>query len=270
MQELVSESLNIVGEELAVTFSDIRSILERYADGGASPQSMEHCQKLLHSANGVLRMTETYGASLLTEEMEEACRYLEKTRHKDAGSDEALEALSRAAVQLPAYVELIINGSHDVPLILLPLLNDLRAACGRPLLSESTLLLINLTANDGEESDLDRIEPSGEDIVGLCKELRPRFQLALLGWLKGDHGNENLEKIGQVVERIQQAAQTRPVRQLWWIVTGIVEALLEDGLESSLSLKRLMGQVDREIKRLPVIGVNQYAEQPPTELINKF
>jgi chemosensory pili system protein ChpA (sensor histidine kinase/response regulator) len=270
MQELVSESLNIVGEELAVTFSDIRSTLERYADGGASPQSMERCIKLLHSANGVLRMTETYGASLLTEEMEEACRYLEKTRRKDASSDEAMEALSRAAVQLPAYVELIINGSHDIPLILLPLLNDLRAACGRPLLSESTLLLINLTATDDEANDFDQIESSGEDIVGLCKELRPRFQLALLGWLKGDHGNENLEKIGQVVERIQRAAQTRNVRQLWWVVTGIVEALLEDGLESSLSLKRLMGQVDREMKRLPVIGENQYAEQPPTELINNL
>ena len=35
MQELVSESLNIVGEELAVTFDELRSTLERYADGGA-------------------------------------------------------------------------------------------------------------------------------------------------------------------------------------------------------------------------------------------
>jgi|GEM_PF-3824907 len=57
MQELVTESLNIVGEELAVTFDDIRSMLERYADGGSGPQTMERCLKLLHSANGVLRMT---------------------------------------------------------------------------------------------------------------------------------------------------------------------------------------------------------------------
>lgn len=270
MQELVSETLSIVGEELAVTFDDVRSTLEQYADGGASPQSMERCLKLLHSANGVLRMTETYGASLLTEEMEDTCRYLEKARRQDIGSDEALEALSRAAVQLPAYVELIINGGRDIPLVLLPLLNDLRAARGRPLLSESTLLLLNISANDSEAHDGRSIKSSGEDIAVVCKELRPRFQLALLGWIKGSDVDENLKKIGQVAERLHRAASTRPAYQLWWVVTGIIEALLDRGLEPSISLKRLMGQADREMKRLPVIGEVKYAEQPPTELINNF
>jgi len=270
MQELVSESLNIVGEELAVTFDELRSTLERYADGGAGPQAMEHCLKLLHSASGVLRMTETYGASLLTEEMEEICHYLDKVRRQDGNADEALEALSRAAVQLPAYVELIIGGGRDIPLVLLPLLNDLRAARGRPLLSESTLLLLNLSANDAEMGEEESIEPSGEDVVVLCKELRPRFQLALLGWIKGTDVNENLEKIAQVAERIQCAAQTRTVHQLWWVVTGVIEALLDGGLEPSVSLKRLMGQADREMKRLALVGEDKYALQPPTELVNNF
>ena len=83
---------------------------------------------------------------------------------------------------------------RDVPLVLLPLLNDLRAARGRPLLSESTLLLLNLSANDAQTGDEESIEPSGEDVVVLCKELRPRFQLALLGWIKGTDVSENLEK----------------------------------------------------------------------------
>ncbi len=270
MQELVTESLNIVGEELAVTFDDIRSILERYADGGAGAQTMERCLKLLHSANGVLRMTETYGASLLTEEMEETCRYLEKARRQDAGSEEALEALSRAVVQLPAYVELIINGGRDIPLVLLPLLNDLRAARGRPLLSESTLLLLNLTSSENENGEWKPTDTSGEDVVALCKELRPRFQLALLGWIKGTEVSENLKKLGQVAERLHRAARARTVYQLWWVVTGITEALLDGGLEPSVSLKRLMGQADREMKRLPVTGEDKYADQPPTELINNF
>jgi len=270
MQELVTESLNIVGEELAVTFDDIRSMLERYAEGGAGPQTMERCLTLLHSVNGVLRMTETYGASLLTEEMEDTCRYLEKAQRQDIGSDEALEALGRAVVQLPAYVELIINGGRDIPLVLLPLLNDLRAARGRPLLSESTLLLINLTPNDDETGDGQSMGSSGEDVIALCRELRPRFQLALLGWIKGADVDENLQKIGQVAERLQRAAGTRAVYQLWWVVTGIIEALLDGGLEPSVSLKRLIGQADREMKRLPVVGEEKYAKQPPTELINNF
>ncbi len=270
MQELVSESLHLVGEELAVTFNDVRSALELYADGGAGPQTLERCLKLLHSANGVLRMTETYGASLLTEEMEETLRYLERARRQDGGSDEALEALSRAAVQLPAYVELIINGGRDIPLVLLPLLNDLRAARGKPLLSESTLLLLNIAPSDDRISDVGAHVPSGEDIVVLCRELRPRFQLALLGWIKGADVPENLKKIGQVAGRLERAAAEPAVYQLWWVISGVIEALLDGGLESSVSLKRLMGQADREMKRLPVVGVRQYTGQPPTDLINNF
>ena len=270
MQELVSESLSIVGEELAITFDEIRSMLERYAEDGANPQTMEKCIGLLHSVNGALRMTETYGASLLTEEMEETCRFLEKSKRQDVTSSEALEALSRAVVQLPSYVELIINGGKDIPLVLLPLLNDLRAARGRPLLSESTLLLLNLSSDDSASNDEAIPTPSGEDIIALCRELRPGFQLALLGWIKGSNANGNLKKIGDIAERLQRAARSRAIYQLWWVVTGIVEALLDGGLEPSVSLKRLMGQADREMKRLPVIGEDEYAQQPPTELVNNF
>ena len=131
MQNLVSESLQIVGEELAVTFNDVRVALEQYAEGEKRPQSMDRCLGLLRTAIGVLKLTETYGASLLTEEMEATCRHLAKLRGQDSGSDDAMDALSRAAVQLPAYVERIINGGRDVPLVLLPLLNDLRAARGK-------------------------------------------------------------------------------------------------------------------------------------------
>ena len=99
MQSLVSESLQLVGDELAVTFNDVRLALEKYADGGADPQSIDRCVNLLHTANGVLRLTETYGASLLTEEMEGTCRHLGKMRRQDGHSEEAVEALSRAITE---------------------------------------------------------------------------------------------------------------------------------------------------------------------------
>jgi len=269
MQNIVSESLQLVGEELAVTFNDVRLALEKYADGGADPQSIDRCVNLLHTANGVLRLTETYGASLLTEEMEGTCRHLGKMRRQDIGSEEAVEALSRAAVQLPAYVELIMQGGRDIPLVLLPLLNDLRAARGRPLLSESTLLLNSNSAETNTAEIVDR-QSSGEDIRDVCKKLRPRFQLALLGWIKGTQSEENLQQLAEVAARLEQAATAGEVHQLWWVVGGVIEALLGRGLETSVSMKRLMGQADREIKRLATVGELQYSERPPTELINNL
>jgi chemosensory pili system protein ChpA (sensor histidine kinase/response regulator) len=270
MQNLVSESLQIVGEELAVTFNDVRVALEQYAEGEKRPQSMDRCLGLLQTAIGVLKLTETYGAGLLTEEMEATCRYLAKLRGNDSGSEEAMEALSRAAVQLPAYVERIINGGRDVPLVLLPLLNDLRAARGKPLLSESTLLLLNIGSPTKQKAHMASRKISGEDIAMLCRELRPAFQLALLGWIKDAKSESSLRQLVEISERLEHAATTLEVHQLWWVVGGVIEALLDDGLEAGVSLKRLIGQVDREMKRLMSVGEVHYSEQPPTELINNL
>ena len=60
------------------------------------------------------------------------------------------------------------------------------------------------------------------------------------------------------------------MHQLWWVVAGIIEALLARGSIPASSLKRLMGHVDREMKRLRTLGEAQFAKAPPTELVNNF
>ena len=263
-------SLQLVSDELAVTLSDARVVLEQYAEGEGGPQALERVAALLHTARGVLRMTETHGASLLAEEMEQTCLHLAKHRRRDAGAEEPLEALMRAAVQLPAYVERVLNGGRDIPLVLLPLLNDLRAARGRPLLSESTLLLLNVAGVPRLTGTPAQRPGSGEDLSYLCQELRPRFQLSLLGLIRGDNPGACLRQMYTVAERLEGAAAAEEVHQLWWVVAAVLEALIDGGLEASVSVKRLMGQADREIKRLRTLGEDEYARVPPTELVNNL
>ena len=63
-----------------MTLNEARAALEQYAEGEVGNQPLERCAALLHTARGVLQMTETWGASLLAEEMEQTCRHL----HEDA------------------------------------------------------------------------------------------------------------------------------------------------------------------------------------------
>ncbi len=274
----VREPLLLVADELAVTLNEARAALEQYAEGEVGNQPLERCAALLHTARGVLQITETWGASLLAEEMELTCRHLMKTR-RDAQTDDGIEALSRAAVQLPAYVERIRDGGRDVPLVLLPLLNDLRAARGRPLLSESTLLLLNIAP--GAVGGADRIATpakvpaparpaAAEDSAALAKILRPRFQLALLGWIRGEGGSDSLARLQDVVNRLEAAAGSEVVHQLWWVAGGVLEALADRGLEAGISVKRLVGQADREMKRLLTEGERKFAAQPPVDLVNNL
>jgi chemosensory pili system protein ChpA (sensor histidine kinase/response regulator) len=270
MVDIVTDSLHVVGDELAVTLNEVRLALEQYAEGESGPQALERCMRLLHTAQGVLRITETHGASLLAEEMEATCAYLARLRRQDGAAEEAIDALSRAAVQLPAYVERVRGGGRDMPLVLLPLLNDLRAARGKPLLSESTLLLLNVLKPAAEQPAARGREISGEDLPELCRKQRPRFQLALLGWIRGDQSEDNARRLYEVAEQLARAASDDSVHQLWWVVTGVVEALSAGGLDTSVALKRLLGQADREMKRLRTIGESAYAASPPTELVNNL
>src|SRR5262245_56688494 len=79
--------------------------------------------------------------------MEQVLTYLVDTFSEKRHLAEGLDALMRAMVQLPTYLERVLGGGRDMALVLLPLLNDLRAVRGSPLLSEGTLLLLNLTSD---------------------------------------------------------------------------------------------------------------------------
>ena len=192
--QVAVSALSIVSAELMETIRNAHLALEDCVDGRGGTAALVRAGELLHQARGALRMTETYGAALLVEEMELACKYL-PTLRAGKGREDGLDALTRSMVQLPVYIERLLGGGRDIALVLLPMLNDLRAARGEPLLSEGTLLLLNLSPRRSKEGD-DR-EGSGEDPVLVAKRLRPKFQLALLGWIKGGDTQRHLETLSR-------------------------------------------------------------------------
>src|SRR5690606_19367025 len=186
-------ALAIVSHELMETLKSAHLALEDCIDGRGGTQALATCAHLLHQARGALTLTETYGAALLAEEMEAVCAHLARLR-EGKGREDGLDALTRAMVQLPAYIERLLGGGRDIALVLLPMLNDLRAARGQPLLSEGTLLLLNLSPSRQAADDGAR-PTSGEDPVQVAAKLRPKFQLALLGWIQGGDEKRHLQTL---------------------------------------------------------------------------
>ncbi|MDH3266572.1 MAG: Hpt domain-containing protein, partial [Gammaproteobacteria bacterium] len=211
---------------------------------------------------------ETYGAALLAEEMELGCKYLANLR-EGKGREDGLDALTRAMVQLPTYIERLLGGGRDIALVLLPMLNDLRAARGEPLLSEGTLLLLNLSPTQVSRKSEVR-EGSGEDPVAVATRLRPKFQLALLGWIQGGDTQRHLEALAAVARQLEQSATRDDMYQLYWVVGGVLESLQNGGLETSIAIKRLLGQTDRQIKRIIDEGVGVLDTHPIDDLLNNL
>ena len=277
VQEQVSEEvradmgangLATIGHVLMETIRSAHLALEDCVDGRGGTAALIRGGELLRQIRGALQMTETYGAALLTEEMELGCKYLAGLR-AGKGREDGLDALTRAMVQLPIYIERLLAGGRDIALVLLPMLNDLRAARGERLLSEGTLLLLNLSPSQTKKSGGKR-DGSGEDPIAVAARLRPKFQLALLGWITSGNSRPHLESLASVAEGLEQAATRDDMYQLWRVAGGVLESLREGGLETSIALKRLLGQIDRQIKYLIDEGIEAFDNHPVDDLLNNL
>ena len=156
-------SLQLVAREVATELNEAQAALEAFSEHTSDRAALHRFVTHLHVARGALRLAEVYGGALLGEEMEQVARFIDGHDRDSKVDADALDALMRAMEQLPAYVDRVASGGRDVPIALLPLLNDLRAVRGSALLSEGTLLLLNLRsdepahpADDAHGRDLDR------------------------------------------------------------------------------------------------------------------
>jgi chemosensory pili system protein ChpA (sensor histidine kinase/response regulator) len=261
-------SLPLIAREVGTELNEARAALESFTERSDDRPALHRFVAHLHLARGALRLAEVYGGALLAEEMEQVARYVDAHEAGAEVDPDGLDALVRAMEQLPAYVERVASGGRDVPLALLPLLNDLRAVRGGALLSEGTLLLLNLRSEEPARAAGEAA--AGQPVAELARKLRPRFQLALLGWIRGEQVEHNLAALADIATQFEGVAGTQQLFQLWWVVGAVLEALQQGGIDGNVSVKRLLGQADRELRRLQEQGEQRYAESPPLELLNNL
>ena len=118
VNDLASQSLELVNRELSSTLDAARREIESYVDGQAGSDALLRAAGMLHLAAGALKIVEVQGAAMLAEEMEQTCRALPELDDR-AAIERGIEALTRAMVQLPAYLERVSSGGRDVALVLL-------------------------------------------------------------------------------------------------------------------------------------------------------
>lgn len=267
---IASQTLDAVLREILASLNEAKLALEAFVEQPDNVQLLQRCSGELAQVQGVLRVMEVHGAALLAEEMHQVCDYLATSGQASKNQAESLDALMRAIVQLPGYLDRVQAGGRDMALVLLPLLNDLRAVRGSPLLSEGTLLSLNLKS---DRQPAPAAPAPGEEVLTVqqwARKLRVQFQAGLVGWIRGERTEAHLEMLSAVAARFEKIATSQPLFQLWWVAGAVIEALREGGLEGGVSVKRLLGLADREIRRLYEEGENRYANHPPVELLNNL
>ncbi len=260
--------LNWVKDEIESSLRDAGVALEAYVENpDDNAVQLKNCNVRLHEVSGALRMLELSGPGILALEMENMAASL--SRGTITRRDEAIDALSRAILQLPDQLERLQSGQLDVPLALLPVINELRALRGEKLLEEFTLFKPDLTVFMPVQRD-EEAGDNQEDAQILARRLRPIYQKSLVAWFRNPRSLEQLQRLGAVLLRLSGAAQRYAAIQLWWVGGGLVQAIGEGAIADANRAKQLLGQLDQQLKRLVESGEAAIADHPPERLIREM
>lgn len=260
--------LNWVRDSIEASLREAGVALEAYVENpDDNAAQLRNCGTRLHEVSGALRMLELSGPGILALEMENMAASLSRGAIKQR--DEAIDALSRAILQLPDQLERLQSGQLDVPLALLPAINDLRVLRGEKPLEEFALFKPDLTVFMPVQREGER-RAGEEDAQTLARRLRPIYQKSLVAYFRDPRSLDNLQRLGAVMLRLSGVSQRYAAIQLWWIGSGLVQALGEGALADINRGKQLLGQLDQQLKRLVESGEAAIADHPPERLVREM
>src|SRR5690348_2894894 len=257
-------TLGWIKPQIDQLLSEARQALEAYAEDPEDAHLMQSCVGLLHQVLGTLRMVELYGAAELDQEMEQLAQSV--LDGKVADRDEAFGALMRGLVQLPDYLDLIESGHKDIPIVLLPLLNELRDARGAEAVDQRVLFHPDIDRPLPPEGAGARVAYPFADLRARTTQVRARFQVQLLAWTQGKQ--PNFADMRDCMDELRAACHAEAARRLWWVAGGVLEALQQGRLDHHLaSLRQQFGQLDRTIRHMQDQGEEVCGDEDARELV---
>jgi chemosensory pili system protein ChpA (sensor histidine kinase/response regulator) len=255
-------ALNWVKDEIESTLEQAQNAIRAYAEDETDKTQVHFCANCMHQIRGTMQMLEFSGAALLAEEMEALAEAIGE--HKVDSNEKAYEVFLSAILRFRSYLSRYAEGKSDLPVILLPAINDMRACRGAESLGAGNLISI---PTEGIEAPApkNKTELKG-DILAEVKALRSQFQQGLLGVIREVETQTNLERMQQVAEKLWGLGDRVPYQPLWWATSVFLKNIGLLSKKDTPVIKSLLGQVDRRIRELIDQTANQ--EEANKVLIN--
>jgi chemosensory pili system protein ChpA (sensor histidine kinase/response regulator) len=259
-------ALDWVKDEIEEVLKQAQYELEAYVESPDDTARMKFCLTYLHQVSGTLQMVEFYGAAMLAEEMEGVAQAMLDDSVSDPA--EARQVLMQAILQLPNYLDHIKLGHRDLPVVLLPVLNDLRGARGESLLSETSLFQPNIKES-APINDRQHQQFSDKQFIDLARKLRQMYQVALLGLLQGKDLDRNAEYLEKVTSRLAKVLKDTPSESLWSVAAAALEGINNKGIALTSGIKESLKRLEPELKKLIANGPASF-ESTPEELLKNL
>ena len=246
----VSTTLTWVRPDLDKHLEQIRTKIEHIANsahiGDGVEKTGEHLIQLKYTFEAMVLQ----GATLVVEEMITVCDELQRFNIRDR--QKAFGALLDAIVVLPSYLDRLQAGHHDLPILLLPIINELRAAYNANIVSEATLFAPSLDVEIPEldDNEAENAASFDEPFLEFALRMRRQWENALLRWLQQQEDVELLSPLHSVCETLQRRVERADLRRLWWIAGEVIGGLLDGATDNDVNLRRLFARLHLILKTL--------------------
>ncbi len=261
-------ALGWVQQEVTKTLEKSRLALENYFEQNRDESQLNVCVSGLHQVRGTLEILDFIGAVALAAELEKLGIAFQKKKLEV--NDQNLEIFMSGILQLILYLQKIQSGQQDQIFLLLPVINNVRKAQGLDALSGEDFLPQPGKILPPKPAVSFQAPQSNSEFIALTKKLRHHFQRGLLGVIKHEKVQQSLQRIHKVLERLDVICYGHSVSHLWWIADGFVATLKVDEHYKDKSAQVLLGQIDRQIKRLTEAGQEALDDEISENLLNKL
>lgn len=256
LQALEQRAITATKVEVDSLISEASQSIEAYVEDNANLTQLKRSIERLSAASNTLQIMQIHGGVLLADETIKVIRML--VDGSAARVEEAQDVVSRSIIRLGEYLGHVEAGNKDVPLVLMPLLNDLRASRDKALLSENVLFFPNI---DGVVVPQGLLQTNEAVDSNWLRVIRTNFQKTLLACVNGKDVPTAAAQLCKLSIRLQRSSKSEAGQKLWWLASALSQAVAINALTFNASIASLFNKLDKQIKLLIEIGESEFSRK---------
>lgn len=255
-------SLRVIRDELNSTINHSAESFETFLADRTHYGDLQSSRDTMSQLGGTFRLLEYPGASLLADTMTALIDVIADPQRKT--TDAMINALTHAYLVLPRYIEYITIKKAELPILVIPYVNELRVSHCLPLLPEHYFY-------QGEIPQLGLLDASSETgqlaiLISTAPRLRHMYQTGLVGVISNPDSSIDFQFLRRSVERVIKLMGNHPQAEIWQIASAVLEAFASAKIEVNLNRKRCLADIEKLFRQLVRQGEEGLNTSPPEHL----
>ena len=256
-------SLQMIKEELDNAISQAATDFEAYLADRQDQSHITSSRDGIAQVGGTFRLLEFPGAALLADEMATLIEVIADGECKT--TETMINALTHAFFVLPRYLEYVSIKQAELPILVIPYVNELRVSRKTALFPEHHFYQIDIPilglmmTDDGGATQL-------PVLLSTAPRLRHMYQTGLVGIIKDPNNRTHFQFMRRAITRFVSLLGNHYQAEIWRIISAVLEAFVSAKLEITLNRKRLLADIEKMLRLVATKGEEGLNSAAPENL----